>query len=681
MPQTPSRLRPRTHAPSHPVRILLATASFALATVSVLGIGAAPAAASQADASPGQGTAVRASSSVSALAGQTEQMVVVPVTAGLEPTRVKGTIAVSGKPEGTVRATVNGRVILETNAAATVPLDEAVSNADVIGQQLTVGLQLIPVTHTMCVVSNATATLNNMTVDFSGTAKAPTTVGEFFPASVPAVVLPVPADPGADVSAAIMTASAAMAQRYPDAAVAVLPEAELVARAATLPAGSRILSVTADPGETATKLATAADLPQLILSGHDEQLRTAARALASDKTALAVTSSVTGLTSALPAAPGLVQSLKDLGSTTLKLSGYGTPESFVGVSQSQFGGPVSSVKVQLKGTHTAVPDNAQAQLSVFWNDYLLSSKNLDGGDTFTVDAEVPAGQLQAKNGLRIRLAALPAGGDCTGPAGVMPMEVTLDTSGSTLTAVRGGSTKAGFERFPQAFGQSVQVAFGDGNAQANTVNAATLLASLQRDSASLLDTRVVGLDALAGSSESGLVVGATADVANKLSAPLRLAEFRTISPDEVEYGVGASAPYGVLEAFEQGGRNLLLLGAWAPENDAAAASTLQSSLASHVGAVEGGWASLSRNLLVTQPSGTPVLLESNVLVPQKAVTDDYRPYAWWIGGAVVVLGLAFAARTVLLRRRARAARAYVDAEQMAGQPADATGPAKPGHDN
>ncbi|MDR6986542.1 hypothetical protein J2Y66_001012 [Paenarthrobacter nitroguajacolicus] len=624
-------------------------------------------------AAPTQGATLQSSSSVSALAGQAEQILVVPVTAGLEPTRVRGTIVVSGKPEGTVRASVNGRVILESNAAANIPLDAAVTAADMTGQQLSVGLQFVPATQSMCVVSNATATLNNLVVDFSGAAKAPTTVGEFFPASVPAVVLPVPAEPGADVSAAIMTASAAMAGRYPDAAVSVVPDAELETRAANLPAGSRILSVVADPGETSTKLGTAAGLPQLILSGHDDQLRTAARALASDKTALAVTSSVTGLTSALPAAPGLVQSLKDLGSSTLKLSGYGTPESYIGVTQSQFGGPVSSVKVQLKGTHTAVPDNAQAQLSVFWNDYLLSSRNLDGGDTFTVDAEVPAGQLQSRNGLRIRLAALPAGGDCTGPAGVMPMEVTLDTAGSTITAVRGGSTKAGFARFPQAFGQSVPVAFGDGNAQSNTVNAATLLASLQRDSATLLDTRVVVLDTLAGSSESGLVVGATADVANKLSAPLRLAEFRTISPDDVEYGVGASAPYGVLEAFEQGGRDLLLLGAWAPEGDAAAGSVLQASLSSHVSGVEGGWASLSRNLLVTQPSGTPVLLESNVVVPQKAVTDDYRPYAWWIGGAVLVLGLAFAARTVLMRRRAKDAQAYVDAEQRSTQPAEQSG--------
>ncbi|MEV7661481.1 cellulose biosynthesis cyclic di-GMP-binding regulatory protein BcsB [Paenarthrobacter sp. NPDC089316] len=656
MTQNPARARARSRIAD----ILFAcTATLAVSAV------AAP----MAHAEPGKGAVVRPSSSVSAMAGQVEQTVVVPVTAGLEPTRVKGSIVVAGKPEGTVRATVNGRVILEAQAATTVALDQAVNSADVVNQQLTVGLQFIPATQTMCVISNATATLNNLAVDFSGTAEVPTTVGGFFPVSVPAIVLPVPADPGADVSAAIMAASAAMTHRYPDAQVSVVPEGSLSATTAGLPAGSRVLSVVGDPGETSTKLATTAGLPQLILSGHEEQLRAAARALASDKTALAVTSSVTGLTAALPASPGLAQSLKDLGSSTLKLSGYAAPESYVGVTQSQFGGPVQGVKVQLKGTHTAVPANAQAQLSVFWNDYLLSSKNLDGGDSFSVDAEVPAGQLQANNGLRIRLAALPAGGDCTGPAGVMPMEVTVDTEGSTLTAVRGGSLKAGFARFPQALGQSLPVAFGDGNAQANTVNAATLVASLQRESSTLLDTRMVGLDALAGSSESGLVVGATGEVANKLSAPLRLAEFRTISPDDVEYGVGTAAPFAVLEAFEQGGRDLLLLGAWAPEGDTAAAA-LQASLTSHISGVEGGWASLSRNLLVTQPSGTPVLLESNVVVPQKAVTDDYRPYAWWIGAAVLVLGLAFAVRTVLARRHAKEARAYVEAEVKATTPAE-----------
>ncbi|WP_284975615.1 cellulose biosynthesis cyclic di-GMP-binding regulatory protein BcsB [Arthrobacter sp. efr-133-TYG-104] len=619
-------------------------------------------------AGPAQGAGYQTSSSVSALAGQAEQTLVVPVTAGLAPTRVRGTVNVSGKPEGTIRATVNGRVVLEANAAANLPLDAAVSAADVTDQQLIVGLQFEPLNQAKCIVSSSTATLKGLTVDFSGTAQAPTTIAEFFPASVPAVVVSVPADPRADVSAAVMAASAAISYRYPNASVSVVPDAEVAGRVATLPPGSRLVTVLPDQGETSTKLGTAAGLPQLILSGHDEQLRTAARALASDKTALAAAAAVTGLTSALPASPGLTQSLKDLGSATLKLSGYGTPESYVGISQSQFGGPVSAVKIQLKGTHTAVPTNAQAQLSVYWNDYLLSSQNLDGGDSFSVDADVPSGQLQAKNGLRIRMAALPVGGDCNGPTGAMPMEVTLDTAGSTVTAVRGASSKPGFQSFPQALGQSLPVAFGGGGAQANTINAATLVAALQRESAQFLDTRLVGMDAFADSAESGLVVGATTEIANKLSAPLRLAEFRTISPGDIQYGVGTNAPYGVLEAFDQGGRDVLMLGAWTPGSDAAGTATLQGSLASHVATVEGGWASLSRNLLVTQPAGTPVLLDSNAVVPQKAVTDDYRPYAWWIGAAVVLLVLALALRTWLSRRRAAAARAYVDAELHATEP-------------
>ena len=83
-----------------------------------------------------------------------------------------------------------------------------------------------------------------------------------------------------------------------------------------------------------------------------------------------------------------------------------------------FGGPVSAIKLRLRGTHTAVPTGGQAALSVYWNDYLLSSRTL-GGDSFDITADIPAGHLQSRNGLRLRLTALPAGGDCTGPAGLL----------------------------------------------------------------------------------------------------------------------------------------------------------------------------------------------------------------------------------------------------------------------
>ncbi|VXB79048.1 hypothetical protein ARTHRO9AX_190136 [Arthrobacter sp. 9AX] len=423
-----------------------------------------------------------------------------------------------------------------------------------------------------------------------------------------------------------------------------------------------------------TTLATEAGRPALVLAGSGEALRTAAQALASANTALADSGTVTGMTSMVPAAAGPEQTLAGLGANGVRLAGYGTQEAYLGVSQSQFGGPVSALKLHLRGTHTAIPTGGQAALSVYWNDYLLSSQTLDG-DTFDLTAAVPAGQLQSRNGLKLRLTALPAGGDCSGPAGLLPMELTVDTTGSTLTGERGHSVTAGFARFPQVLGASLPVAFDDGAAaQENTLNAAALVAALQHDAADLLDVHLTDADSLLASSDAGLLVGATPATAEKVSAPLRLAGFRTVAARDIEYGVGTTAPYAVLEAFEHNGRNLLLLGGWAPDAPAEAQSAasgssdpvaLQSRLASFVQQQEGGWSELSRNLLVTQTSGNPVLLESGAITPQAEVTDGYRPLALWLAAAAAALLLAVGARIWLRRRHRRKARAFADAKEQA----------------
>lgn len=112
------------------------------------------------------------------------------------------------------------------------------------------------------------------------------------------------------------------------------------------------------------------------------------------------------------------------------------------------------------------------------------------------------------------------------------------------------------------------------------------------------------------------MVGATPATTEQAGAPLRLAGFRTVSTRDIHYGVGTSAPYGALEAFEQNGRNLLLLGGWAPDTAGAEATpgTLQASLTGYI-QQPGGWSSLYRNLLVTQTTGNPVLLDSNAITP------------------------------------------------------------------
>lgn len=612
--------------------------------------------------------------------GQSGQQVGVPVATGLQPTRVTGSIAVTGQPTtGTVRVGVKGRTLLEAAAKGTIALDAPVTAEDLTDHQLVLALDYLPAVRDVCASTQSTATLNSIAVTTQGTETPPTTVAEFLAPSVPAVLLPVPAEPPTDVSAAILAATAAIAHRYPDAALKLVPPSDVDTQAAALPAGSRIITISAGDGAASTAVTTQAGRPALTITGRGEELRTAARALADTKSALADGPAVTGMTSAVPAAAGPEQTFTDLGAKAVRLAGYGTQDTFMGVNQSQFGGPVSALSLQLRGTHTAVPTGGQAALSVYWNDFLLSSRTLDG-DSFDITADVPTGHLQSRNGLRLRLSALPAGGDCSGPAGLLPMELTVDTTGSKLTAQRGQATKPGFERFPQVLGTTLPIAFdGGATAQENTINAATLAFSLQRDNDALLDVRLTTPAALLDSSDSGLIVGATPATADQAGAPLRLAGFRAVAAKDIEYGVGASAPYGALEAFEHNGRNLLLLGGWSPDNAATRAASpgaLQAGLASYVQQHPGGWSSLSRNLLVTQTTGKPVLLESNAITPQAQVTDGYRPLVLWLAAAAAALVLAFGARVLLRRRHGRAARAYADArEQAANEQAGDQAPA------
>lgn len=639
-------------------RLLAAGAAFTCVAI----LAAFSASMASADLDPAGGSRLH---SVTALSGQSEQHLTIPIMRGLQPARLTATISVMGRTEGVVRLSVAGRVLLEASAAAKMTVDSVLTPDDATGRKLVLGLLYIPGTRNVCEESPSSATLGGVAVIASGSETVPATVAEFLSLSVPAILLPVPNDPSGDVSAGIMAASAALGQRYSEARIHAVPESETVAQAVDLPAGSRIIRVVDDTGNVTTSVTNADGRPTLVLAGNGEQLRMAALALASENLALADDTAVTRMTTSLRAAAGLERSLSALGASSVKISGYGSHEAFVGVRQSQFGGPVSSVAVRIKGTHTAIPAGGQAAVSVYWNDYLISSRTLEG-DRFEVNADVPSAQIQARNGLRVRLTALPTSGDCTGPASIFPMEMTLDTTGSTVTGVRGHSVAPGFHRFPQVLGNSLPVAF-DGGApnQVNTLNAATLVAALQRDADGLLDVRKVDAASLIESSDSGLVVGATPDTASRLSAPLRLDEFRALDSGDLHYGVGTNAPYGVLEAFEQNGRNLLMLGGWSPDSDVVSSQNLQRSLTRYVQEQDAGWAALSRSLLVTQKVGEPVMLEGRGVIPQAAVTDSYRPYALWLLALLAVLGLALLLRTWLSRRLRSRALSYADAKQSA----------------
>lgn len=214
-------------------------------------------------------------------------------------------------------------------------------------------------------------------------------MAEFLAPSGPDVLIPVPAEPATDVSAAILAASTAMGPP--------LSGRRTYARAAVdhgLP-GRRPRRLPHHHHQQQRRRRQhhnrhSGGRPALTITGTGEGLRTAARALIDTISALADGATVTGMTATVPAAAGPEQAFTDLGAQAIRLAGYGTKETYLGVNQSQLGGPVSAISLQLRGTHIAIPTGGLAALSVYWNDYLLSSQPLDGDTLASPPTSPPA---------------------------------------------------------------------------------------------------------------------------------------------------------------------------------------------------------------------------------------------------------------------------------------------------
>ena len=653
----------------------------ALAPVLCLGLalGAATPAAAADLVDPVTGGVVQGLASdavVSIAPGAEPQFLTVAVADGVSPTRVIGSLAPLEPLTGELAVIVSGRVVQTLDAATATSFDAPVQASDVVDGVLAVGFRLSGsdgATGGLCEVDADALTVSDLGVLVDGTPAAPTTVGDFFPDAVTAVSIVVPDGADDSLRAAGLSAAASLASRYSaGTAITVSEESATDGRPALDAAQGRIVRFAAGEGDVVTAIGAVDGVPELTLTGAEADLAAAGAALGSEYAGLASSATTTGLAQKVVPSSSLEHSLADFGTDRIALGGStGSAASYTTITQSAFGGPVSSVAVDLVGTHSAVPDGITATANVYWNDFLIGSSVLGEETAVDMRLEVPTGQLSASNGLSVTLSAVrESDGACVGSADSVPIEFFVDGAGSTVTGVRGESAEPGFGRFPQAFGGELAVAFGASATGADALRSAgDLVTALQRVDADPLAVSVVGVDEFVDSDRSGIVVGAGTDEAEALRTPLRLAPFTAIDAARLSYGVGTEAPYAALEAFTTDGRDIVLLGGWSADGEATASSALQSSIAGW--AAEEGWTSLSGNLAVSgSAESDPVAIDSNEITPQDEVKDDYSSYAIWFVIAVVVIGLLILLGWLARRRRSRKVAAYVDAqERAAGDPA------------
>ncbi|QHC61299.1 hypothetical protein GSU69_00325 [Rathayibacter festucae] len=620
---------------------------------------------------------------VSVAAGSEPQFVTVPVADGVVPTRVIASLAPLEPLTGTLSVVVSGRVVQTLDAASATAIDAPVQASDVVDGVLAVGFQLGgsgDSAGALCEVGSEVLSISGLGVVVDGTPTAPTTVGDFFPDAVTGVSIVVPDGADDALRAAGLSAAASLASRYSSGtAITVSEESATEGRPALDAAQGRIVRFAAGEGDVVSAIGDAGGVPELTLTGAEADLAAAGAALGSEYAGLASSATTTGLAQKVVPSSSLEHTLADFGTERIALGSTGASTSYTTITQSAFGGPVSSVEVDLVGTHSAVPEGITATANVYWNDFLIGSTVLGQDTDVAMTLPVPTGQLSASNGLSVTLSAVrESDGACIGSADSVPIEFFVDGAGSSVTGVRGESAAPGFGRFPQAFGGELAVAFGASATGADALRSAgDLVTALQRVDADPLAVSVVGVDDFLDSDRSGVVVGAGTDEAEALRTPLRLASFTAIDASRLSYGVGTEAPYAALEAFTTDGREIVLLGGWSADGDATASSGLQSSIAGW--AAEEGWTSLSGNLAVSgSAEADPVLIDSNEITPQDEVKDDYSSYAIWFVIAVVVIGLLILLGWLARRRRSRKVAAYVDAqERAAGEPAAADSAAAP----
>lgn len=612
---------------------------------------------------PAQAESTTVPGAVNTSAFSTSSMTIA-VPDGVTPSAITGVLTmpqiING---GTVEFRVNGRVVKSIASTLYAKVSLPVTRADVIANgtmALTVRSLGPFVEAAGCRPTAGAATFRKVALTYRGTETAPTTLAQFFPPSSTRLDVVIPTDADQALEQAGLAAVAALSSRYPDGTdIRLTPASDAPIRGK---ASQRIVAFeTGRAGEITSDVTTAPGrVPTLTIAATGDDLAAAARALAldpnGDTLALADDPNLNGLTSSLGTRdPALEQSLADLGLSELSPKGYGTVSHVLRVPQDAFSSPITAIDVHLEGAYSAVADPNLARLDVRMNGELVGSQALDQSGLLEMDFAIAEGRLRSINTMEFQLNALTPTGQPCAPAGTPTIEVNIDTDASTLTATAGTTNTRTFQTFPQVLQSSLPVAVRTEGGQrfAALQNAARLVSALQHASAYPLSVQIVPTEAFIADDRSGLFVGATTDDAASLKAPLKLSSIRVLDRADSSFQVTSQEPYSALESFLSEGRQVLMLGSWAPGNTAAPAK-LSNAVTNYV--VKTGWGALEGDVLLTDSSGKPFAVDSLTLQEDAAAeddADDERSYAKYFIGGVALLMVILAAQVIASVRRDR----------------------------
>jgi hypothetical protein len=587
-------------------------------------------------------------------AAQNTSTFAVHVPTGVEVRAIDGVVTMPEVVEGgTITFRVNGAVRTTVPSALYQKVRIPVDPPDVIADG-TIGLTMTTEGPAQpgasCLPTGGVASMRKVELDYRGAETPPTSVANFFPPSSAGITVVIPEDGDAQMITAGLTAVAALAYRYDDDTPVNLSLTAPTAETAT--ASQRVVALVAGKtGEVTTAVSTTSGIPMLTLTGSGDSLVNAARSLSADTLALSGTDAQGLSQESKPRSTAKTRSLDDLGIDALALTGYGSVTQQVELRQDSFGVPVSTMDLHLEGSHTAFADASGARLDIRANGDLVGSTVLGEEATFAVDVHIPSSKLRSVNDVELSLNAVaPDGSACTPPS-IPAAEVDLDTGSSSVTVTHGTGEAQGFQLFPQIFEGTLPIALrAAGGRQASAaVNAATLVAELQRAAGSPLQIQLMAPDAFLADDRSGVIVGALRADSEALDAPLELSSTRLLDRDDSTSEVTSQDPYAALESIDRNNRLVLMLGSWAP-GDKAAPRELDRKVLDAV--VASGWANLDGDLVIANAANPAFVAASRSLAPHQAVKKE-KSYAKWFILVIAVLLLLLAIQVVVAIRRDR----------------------------
>jgi hypothetical protein len=372
--------------------------------------------------------------------------------------------------------------------------------------------------------------------------------------------------------------------------------------------------------------------PLLLVRGKGPELINAIRIMGGQERSLLLSSIERVHADASRGVPRLQQLTFDaIGKPQIQMQGSGEMDSDIAFSQSDFERPVRSISLRLVGAYSPVPDGGTANLAILLNDGLVTALPFDRSGRFDTYVSFPGSLLRRDNRINLRILYTPPGGDCR--LGAHNMIVRID-GGSYLEAKEGQSIDEGFERFPQVLFPSFDVSF-DQRTIRSVENSARVVAALQRLSKTMLSFDVVPWDLNRRSNKALVAIASQNTSGSAIQPPLELTSFRVIDSDHrTLMQTENDAHFGVIQAFSQNGRDVLLLSdRMAPEKLGRLTELLSDG---------NGWFDLTGDIWIQGDDREPSLLRirgSGLRI--EPIAENGADW-WWNRLRIYAMGISFA---------------------------------------